>query len=67
MQTMRHPVTLGSSVPLCPVFSTRRMRRIQATTSCEEGLDGLSRLMKPVLTYSPISLFSGLEPQGMGV
>lgn len=59
MQTMRHPVTLGSSVPLCPVFSTRRMRRIQATTSCEEGLDGLSRLMKPVLegsvyiTYRP--------------
>lgn len=49
MQTIRHPVTLGSNVPLCPVFSTRRMRRIQATTSWEEGLEGLSRLMKPVL------------------
>ena len=46
-QTIRFPVTLGSSVPLCPVFSTRKMRRIQATTSCEEGLDGLSRLITP--------------------
>ena len=27
-QTMRLPVTLGSNVPLCPVFSTRRMRLI---------------------------------------
>ena len=32
MQTMRQPVTCGSSVPLWPVFSTRRMRRIHATT-----------------------------------
>lgn len=31
-QTMRQPVTLGSSVPLWPVFSTFRMRRIHATT-----------------------------------
>lgn len=49
MQTVRQPVTLGSSVPECPVFSQRRMRRIQATTSCDEGLDGLSRLMTPSL------------------
>lgn len=49
MQTIKQPVTLGSSVPLCPVFSTRSIRRIQATTSWEEGLEGLSRLMKPVL------------------
>lgn len=49
MHTMRHPVTLGSRVPLCPVFSTRRMRRIHATTSWEDGLEGLSRLIKPDL------------------
>ena len=46
---MRQPVTLGSSVPLCPVLSTRRIRRNQATTSWEEGLDGLSRLITPDL------------------
>lgn len=32
-QTIRLPVTLGSSVPLWPVFVTLRMRRIHATTS----------------------------------
>ena len=47
MQTIRPPVTLGSSVPECPVFSTRNMRLSHATTSCEEGLAGLSRLMTP--------------------
>uniref|UniRef100_I1PP30 Uncharacterized protein n=1 Tax=Oryza glaberrima TaxID=4538 RepID=I1PP30_ORYGL len=31
-QTMRLPVTLGSSVPLCPVLLTRRRRLIHATT-----------------------------------
>ena len=46
-QTMRHPVTLGSSVPEWPVFSTRRIRLIQATTSWDDGFDGLSKLMKP--------------------
>eukprot|EP01139_Manchomonas_bermudensis_P023439 Amastigsp_a841141_295.p3 type:complete len:111 gc:universal Amastigsp_a841141_295:660-328(-) len=46
-QTMRQPVTLGSRVPECPVLSTRRMRLIHATTSCDEGLAGLSRLMTP--------------------
>lgn len=45
--TMRQPVTLGSSVPECPVFSTRRIRLIHETTSWEEGLAGLSRLMTP--------------------
>lgn len=51
MHTIKQPVTLGSRVPLCPVFSTRSIRRIQATTSWEEGLEGLSRLMKPVLEW----------------
>lgn len=41
------PRTLGSRVPECPVFSTRRMRLIQATTSWDDGLEGLSRLMTP--------------------
>ena len=49
--TTRLPVTLGSRVPLWPVFVTLRMRRIQATTSWEEGLEGLSRLMTPYLSY----------------
>jgi hypothetical protein len=49
MQTIRHPVTLGSRVPLWPVFSTRSIRLSHATTSCEEGLDGLSRLITPDL------------------
>ena len=51
MHTIKQPVTLGSRVPLWPVFSTRSIRRIQATTSWEEGLEGLSRLMKPVLDW----------------
>ena len=55
-------MTLGSKVPLWPVFSTRRMRRIQATTSWEEGLAGLSKLMTPLRTYSAIGLFSGVQP-----
>ena len=54
--TMRLPVTLGSKVPLWPVFVTRRMRRIQATTSCEDGLDGLSRLMTPYLETSRLAI-----------
>ena len=47
MQTIRQPVTLGSSVPEWPVLSERRIRLIQDTTSCEDGLAGLSRLMTP--------------------
>jgi len=49
MQTIRHPVTFGSSVPLWPVLSTRRIRLSQATTSCEDGLEGLSKLITPDL------------------
>ena len=67
MHTIRHPVTFGSSVPECPVFSTRRMRRIHATTSWEEGLAGLSRLMTPYLRNSAMGRFSGVCPFGIGV
>lgn len=55
MHTIKQPVTLGSRVPLCPVFSTRSMRLSQATTSCEEGLDGLSKLMTPDLCDCALS------------
>ena len=67
MHTMRFPVTLGSRVPEWPVFSTRSMRRSQATTSCEDGLLGLSRLMHPYRMYSFSGRFSGEWPAGMGV
>ncbi|GAA52010.1 hypothetical protein CLF_107219 [Clonorchis sinensis] len=46
------PVTFGSSVPLCPVFPTHNALFTQATTSCEDGLEGLSRLITPVLRRS---------------
>ncbi len=67
MQTTSEPVTLGSSVPEWPVLSTRRMRLIQATTSCDDGLAGLSRLMTPLLTYSSIGRFRGEQPATIGV
>jgi hypothetical protein len=67
MQTIRQPVTLGSRVPEWPVLSTRRMRRSQATTSCEDGFEGLSRLMTPDFTYDVMSRLSGEQPEGMGV
>lgn len=66
-QTIRHPVTLGSKVPEWPVFSTLRILLIQATTSWELGLDGLSRLMHPYFKYSFKGLLSGVEPAGIGV
>jgi hypothetical protein len=47
MQTIKHPVTLGSRVPECRVRSTRSMRFSHATTSWEDGFEGLSRLMTP--------------------
>lgn len=34
-------------VPECPVFSILSMRLTQATTSCEDGFEGLSRLITP--------------------
>jgi len=52
-------VTLGSRVPLWPVFSTRRIRRIQATTSCDDGLAGLSRLITPYLLQPASGTTSG--------
>ena len=52
MQTIRQPVTLGSSVPLCPVFCTRRILFTHDTTSCDEGFAGLSRFINPLLQSS---------------
>lgn len=46
IQTIKPPVTLGSRVPEWPVFSTRRIRLIQATTSWEEGLAGYGNLVQ---------------------
>ncbi|KAH3665433.1 hypothetical protein OGAPHI_003617 [Ogataea philodendri] len=46
-QTIKQPVTFGSRVPECPVFSVLKILFTQATTSCEEGFDGLSKLITP--------------------
>lgn len=67
IQTIKHPVTLGSKVPLCPVFSTLRIFFIQATTSCDEGLDGLSKLITPYFKCSSKGLLRGVCPCGIGV
>ena len=45
----------------------RRMRFSQATTSCDEGLDGLSRLITPLEMYDLMSRLKGDEPLGIGV
>ena len=57
MHTMRQPVTLGSNVPLWPVFCTRKMRLIHETTSCEEGFDGLSKQITPLLKNAGEQIF----------
>ena len=53
IQTIKHPDTLGSNVPEWPVFETgnalQKIRLIHATTSCDDGLTGLSKLIKPDL------------------
>lgn len=54
MHTIKQPVTLGSRVPLCPVFSTRKIRFNQATISWDDGLEGLSRFIKPQLNIKKI-------------
>lgn len=43
------------------------MRLIHATTSCDEGLAGLSRLMAPYARYSFNGRRNGVCPAGMGV
>lgn len=43
------------------------MRLIQATTSWDEGFEGLSRLMTPELTYCFRSRACGEHPAGIGV
>ena len=61
MQTIKQPVTFGSNVPECPVLSTFKILFIQATTSCEDGFEGLSKFMHPYFKYSVNGLFKGLE------
>lgn len=58
------PATRGTRTR---TFSTRRILFIQATTSCDDGLAGLSKLMHPYLTYSSSGRLSGEQPLGMGV
>lgn len=67
MQIISTPVTLGSRVPEWPVLLTLRMRLTQDTTSCEDGFDGLSRLMKPYLRWSFMLRFRGSHPYAIGV
>lgn len=65
--TIKQPVTLGSRVPEWPVFSTFNIFLIQATTSWELGLAGLSKLIQPYLRYSSKGLLWGVDPDGIGV
>lgn len=58
-QTIKQPVTAGSKVPECPVFSTFIILLTQATTSWEDGLAGLSKLMKEYLSNSSNGLYVG--------
>ena len=67
IQTIKQPDTFGSRVPEWPVFCTRNKRLIHATTSWDDGLTGLSKLIQPVLTYSSMERLSGDEPFGNGV
>lgn len=66
-QTIRHPVTLGSSVPEWPVFSTFSILLTHATTSWDDGFEGLSRFITPYLRYSVSDRFSGALPFAIGV
>ena len=66
-QTNKQPVTLGSRVPECPVFSTSNIFLTQATTQWELGLEGLSKLIIPYFKYYFNGLLSGVDPAGMGV
>jgi hypothetical protein len=50
-----------------PVLSTLSILLIHATTSWEEGFDGLSRLMHPYLLSSSRGLLVGDHPLGRGV
>jgi hypothetical protein len=59
-QTIKAPVTFGSSVPEWPVFSTFKILFIHDTTSWDDGLDGLSKLITPYLRCSTRFLFKGV-------
>lgn len=65
--TIKHPVTLGSKVPEWPVFSISKILFTQATTSWEDGLEGLSKLMKEYFKCSSKGLLYGEWPDGIGV
>jgi hypothetical protein len=43
-------------VPECPVLLTFNILRNQATTSCEEGFEGLSRFITPELYEAEIKV-----------
>ena len=66
-QTIKHPVTFGSKVPLCPVFSTSKIFFIQATISWEEGFAGLSKFITPYLRCSSKGRWVGELPAFIGV
>mgnify|MGYP007104063573 CR=1 FL=1 len=65
--TIKHPVTFGSKVPLCPVFSTFNIFLIQATISWEEGFAGLSKFITPYLRCSSKGRCVGELPAFIGV
>ena len=52
---------------LIPVFSTFKIFLIQATTSWDDGFEGLSRLITPYCLCLSIGLFVGDQPHGRGV
>ena len=54
--TIKHPVTLGSNVPLWPVFSTFNIFFTHATISWLDGFAGLSKLITPYFKCSDIGL-----------
>jgi hypothetical protein len=67
--SLLNPATRVSHSHTCSSITVAylSMRLIHETTSCEEGFDGLSRLMTPELMYDLRSRARGAHPWGMGV